>query len=102
MNYKNINIEYNSFHTENKAPFGAIKIGESITFRIQVEGMTSKDATLVLAKEGQSEQFLKMIPEENGFYSVVTTSNEPGLYFYYFIINFHDHYLNNTIYYLLS
>lgn len=98
MNYKNINIEYNSFHTENKAPFGAIKVGECITFRIQVEGMTSKDATLVLTKEGQSEQFLKMIPEENGFYSVVTTSNEPGLYFYYFIINFHDHYSNNTIY----
>jgi len=98
MNYRNMHIEYNSFHENHKKPFGAIRIGEDVRLSLHVEGAIHIDVTLVLMKEGAREQYYKMTPKDHEFHALVTTSNEPGLYFYYFIINYSDNNTNNIIY----
>lgn len=98
MYYRNLYIDYNSFYEGFKKPFGAIVTGQEILFRLKATGSDHIEVTLVMAQEGKSEQFLKMAPEGDGFYKVVSTGAEPGLLFYYFIISFSEKLVTHTIY----
>lgn len=98
MNYRYINIEYNSFSEFHKKPFGAIRINEEITFRIQVEKAYNADVTLVIAKEGHGERYIRMVQDDNNYHTTTYSADETGLCFYFFIVNYHDYDLHRTIY----
>lgn len=98
MNYKNLHVSYNSFLEEYKKPFGAVKVEDEVRFRLHVQGRRNIKATLVIAKEGETEQYRQMWPEDGGFYTAVSASGEPGLYFYYFIINYDEANQHHTFY----
>ena len=98
MNYRYINIEYNSFSELHKKPFGAIRVNEEITFRIHVEKAYNPDVTLVIAKEGQGERYIRMVQEDNNYHTTTYSADETGLCFYFFIVNYHDYDLHRTIY----
>lgn len=98
MNYRYINVEYNSFSELHKKPFGAIRVNEEITFRIHVEKAYNPDVTLVIAKEGQGERYIRMVQEDNNYHTTTYSADETGLCFYFFIVNYHDYDLHRTIY----
>ena len=98
MNYRNITIEYNSFKEDYKKPFGAVQTGTEIDFRIHVEGANGVQVTFVIAKEGHGEQYIRMVNEGNGFHRTSFRSEEPGLCFYFFIVNYHDYNTYRTVY----
>ena len=98
MNYRNINIEYNSFHERHKKPFGAVKTGEEIIFNIHIENARDVEVTLVIEKEGHGEQYKKMSSAGNDYYTVTFCHNDTGLCFYFFIVNYTDLDYRRTVY----
>ncbi len=98
MDYRNIKIKYNSFQEEFKKPFGAIQIGNQIRFQIKIEGAESPEVTMVLLKEGQGEQYIIMTNLGNDYHECHFSSNETGLCFYYFILNYQDYNNHRTVY----
>jgi len=98
MNYRDITIEYNSFNETYKRPFGATKVNEEINFRILVEQAKNAEVTLVIAKEGHGERYIRMSPDEEAYHKATYTADETGLCFYFFIISFQDHDVHRTVY----
>src|SRR5690554_3766322 len=98
MNYRDITIEYNSFNETYKRPFGATKVNEEITFRILVEQAKNAEVTLVVAKEGHGERYIRMSPDEEAYHKASYIADETGLCFYFFIISYQDHDVHRTVY----
>ncbi len=98
MNYRNATITYNSFLEEYKTPFGAIKIGDLIRIRLKIEGAENPEVTLVLQKEGLGEEYILMENTNDGYHEHSFTSNQTGLYFYYFKVNYKDYNNQRTVY----
>ena len=98
MNYRDITIEYNSFNETYKRPFGATKVNEEITFRILVGQAKNAEVTLVVAKEGHGERYIRMSPDEEAYHKASYTADETGLCFYFFIISYQDHDVHRTVY----
>jgi len=98
MNYRDINIFYNSFRELYRKPFGAIKVNELITFRLYVEKAKNADVTLVIAKEGYGEHYIRMVQEDQNYHTTTYKAEETGLCFYFFIVNYHDYDVHRTVY----
>lgn len=80
---------FNSFNPFHKSVFGALRQGESCTFRLSVPCAIGCDAPrLVLNKDGQYPSLFAMQKQEsaNGrdIFMVEISLDETGLYFYYF------------------
>lgn len=98
MNYRDINIEYNSFSEKHKKPFGAVKIGEEVEFFIRIENARDPEITLVIEREGHGEQYRKMSPSGSGQFHSTYCAGETGLCFYFFIISYTDYDYRRTVY----
>lgn len=98
MNYRDINIEYNSFLEKHKKPFGAIRIGEEIDFFIFIENARDAEITLVIEREGHGEQYKKMSADGNGQFHAKYCAHETGLCFYFFIVSYKDYDYRRTVY----
>lgn len=98
MNYRDITIEYNSFLESHKKPFGATRIKEEVRFSIRVENAKNAEVTLVIAKEGHGERYVRMNSSGENAHTASYTADEVGLCFYFFIINYQDHDVHRTVY----
>lgn len=98
MNYRDINIQYNSFSEKHKKPFGAIKTGEEINFFIHVENARDAELTLVIEREGHGEQYMKMNSSGSGRFQSTYCAHETGLCFYFFILSYTDYDYRRTVY----
>jgi len=79
-------IEYDSFQTTKKVPFGAVVEGTNVEFHIRVHSSdTIKQVTLHVAQDGHwdTEHQLQMAPAKLCYHTDFTPKNS-GLYFYYF------------------
>lgn len=98
MKYHEIDIQYNSFQTKHKQPFGAVLKEQEIQFALDVYNAVNPEVTFAVSKEGHVEQYLKMSPVENGIFTTSFFPNELGLYFYFFIVSYEDHGIRRTVY----
>ncbi|SKA11295.1 alpha-glucosidase [Pilibacter termitis] len=88
-------IYYNSWFTKYKKPFGAVKAGKDVTFRIQATEADIQGVKLVIRYENgmRGKEYYEMSPSksEEGFFSFKYKMNQgAGLYFYYFVVKEHS------------
>lgn len=83
-------IPFNSRSQLHKYPFGAVKQGEKITFKIVLpRSLSCSSVELVIKKDGESEKrfgffWLSMQGENEEWWCLDYIENETGLYFYHF------------------
>lgn len=83
-------IPYNSRSPLHKTPFGAVKQGEKITFKIVLpRSLSCSGVELVIRKDGAEESrfpffWLSMQGESEEWWCLDYIQNETGLYFYHF------------------
>ncbi len=78
-------VYYESRNVEYKSPFGAVKSGEEITFRLRVsEDVEVRQVRFVLQKDGGEETGFVMAGAGDGWYELHLSLQEIGLYFYRF------------------
>ncbi|MDR0847360.1 MAG: glycoside hydrolase family 13 protein [Lactobacillales bacterium] len=95
-------IFYNSFSNDYKAPFGACKIGTDVDFNIFVRNENVEAVTLVIRYEDgpKGTEYCAMEKSHDSFYHFKYKLQEGiGLYFYYFIISYHDFAGGHTSFY---
>ncbi|AEV94587.1 glycoside hydrolase family 13 protein [Pediococcus claussenii] len=83
-------IEYDSFQTKNKKPFGAVLHGTEIQFAISIHNLDVVQISLQVDQDGHwdTEKSVQMTPsgdDQNRFVGAFRP-NISGLYFYYFKI----------------
>ena len=80
-------ISYNSHNLFFKKPFGAVKNGSKVSFRINTEGENEIITVyLMIFSEDVIYKMKKMKGESLEYYECEHTFSEEGLYFYYFKI----------------
>ncbi len=83
-------IPFNSRSLLHKYPFGAVKQGEKITFKIVLpRSLSCSSVELVINKDGENEKkvpffWLSMQGENEEWWCLDYIENETGLYFYHF------------------
>lgn len=78
---------YNEDDQRFKQPFGAVRTGQPVRFRIQPQS-PCRSALLSVHEDGQGRPSLyAMQPIDNGFFEVTRTFDRPGLYFYGFVVS---------------
>ncbi len=83
-------IPFNSRNPLHKTPFGAIRAGEKITFKLVLpRSLSCSGVELVINKDGEGEKrfpffWLSMQGESEEWWCLDYVQNETGLYFYHF------------------
>ncbi len=78
-------VFFESRNEEYKTPFGAVKCGERVTFRMGVaKEIAVKEVHFVLEKDGGAEVVHSMSPKGENRFELELTPKEIGLYFYRF------------------
>lgn len=93
-------ITYHSWKNEYKSPFGAVKVNSELTFHLDcpLENVTS--IYLMIHKDfGESFQIKMTAISQIRYKAVFTVTNESGLYFYHFKIDYQENHSKRTIYY---
>ena len=76
---------FHSWKEAFKSPFGAVQVGETVKFRFNCEVDHPVSIYLIIHKDFQPGQEIKMIPEQNGWFEVLFPVSEGnGLYYYHF------------------
>lgn len=88
---------YNSFDAFHKAPFGAVRAGQAVTFTLRVPGeFGCTTPYLVLHRDGEAPSLFALegaprgqcggadAPGGHDLFTVTVPMPQPGLYFYYF------------------
>ncbi|MBC1911199.1 glycoside hydrolase family 13 protein [Listeria booriae] len=93
-------VVFDSWNERYKRPFGAVKQGATVDFRIDVALPYVSKVELKIHKDGMDEQSFEMKHTENGVYEVgFQPYAETGLYFYYFKIQQNFDTQTRTTYY---
>lgn len=83
-------IPFNSRSALHKYPFGCVKRGEKITFKVVLpRNLSCSKVTLVISKDGEENKYhdffwLSMQGEDEEWWCLDYVPNETGLYFYHF------------------
>ncbi|MDR1567531.1 MAG: glycoside hydrolase family 13 protein [Streptococcaceae bacterium] len=95
-------IYYNSWLESFKRPFGAVKVGNKVKFKILVEAKGQTKVQLVIRKENESygKEYHEMRCVNEKYYELTyLLSEKQGLYFYYFkVINDNEHSFTTLVY----
>ena len=87
---------YNSFDTYHKAPSGAVRAGQAVTFTLRVPGeFGCTTPYLALHRDGEEPSLLALhavsgvqggahMPDGQALFTITVPMPQPGLYFYYF------------------
>jgi glycosidase len=99
---KTVQIYYNSWLESFKRPFGAVKVGNKVKFKILVEAKGQTKVQLVIRKENESygKEYHEMRCVNEKYYELTyLLSEKQGLYFYYFkVINDNEHSFTTLVY----
>lgn len=92
-------VYYHPWFTEFKHPFGAVKTGQTVRFRIKVELQFVKSIYLKLLKEeGEIQQF-EMVRVGDYYQTNIQIGDQKGLYFYAFEIHFEEYHQSQILFY---
>ncbi|MBZ4663705.1 MAG: hypothetical protein JG776_1420 [Caloramator sp.] len=81
-------IYYDSRSSEYKVPFGAVKVGEEVTFRLKTGRDIAQAKLVVFTPNGQlSFDMTREQKDEYYLWTARFTPNEKGMYKYYFIVS---------------
>ncbi|MFV0559750.1 MAG: glycoside hydrolase family 13 protein [Enterococcus sp.] len=86
-------IYYNSWDNQCKSPFGAVQVGTTVEFALQMKQTDQQPVVieLVICKEGAQEEILQLVEDKEEWYRCsYRTSQTKGLYFYYFQLKVSD------------
>lgn len=93
-------IYYNSWLTEHKRPFGAVRVNEKVTFTITCEWPVVESVYLIVQKDFGDTFEIEMHSKEDSSYRVTISLTEgQGLYYYFFKLTLHKENQTKTIYY---
>lgn len=93
-------ISYHSWQSKYKSPFGAVKVDSEITFHLDCQLADVKSVYLMIHKDfGESFQIEMIAINQTRYKAVFKGSNDSGLYFYHFKIDYQENHHVRTIYY---
>lgn len=83
----NIGLYYDSWDTTFKEPFGAIKYGTTICFRLSYEiPHLEKIERIDMEIIHENERFFVNLSRNHDFFYTYQTFEKPGIYFYKFVV----------------
>ncbi|MEG0553461.1 MAG: glycoside hydrolase family 13 protein, partial [Carnobacterium sp.] len=93
-------ITYHSWKNEYKSPFGAVKVESEVTFHLDCQLDDVKSVYLMIHKDfGESFQVEMKAVNQSRFETVFKLTDDSGLYFYHFKIDYQESNYKRTIYY---
>lgn len=93
-------IYYNSWLTEYKKPFGAVRVNEKVTFTITCEWPVVEPVYLIVQKDFGDTFEIEMRSKGDSHYQVTISLTEgQGLYYYFFKLTLQEEEQKKTIYY---
>lgn len=93
-------IYYNSWLTEHKKPFGAVRVNEKVTFTITCEWPVVESVYLIVQKDFGDTFEIEMHSKGDSHYQVTISLTEgQGLYYYFFKLTLHKEKQTKTLYY---
>lgn len=93
-------IYYNSWLTEYKRPFGAVRVNEKVTFSILCERPVVESVYLIVQKDFGDTFEIEMHSKGDSLYQVTVSLTEgQGLYYYFFKLTLPKEKQTKTIYY---
>lgn len=92
-------VMYNAWQQAYKQPFGAIKVGQKVTWQIEITDAILNEVSIMLTKADQLTVKYLMKKVDKTHYQFVTPLNDAGIYFYHFRIMTPDgpHYFVHTL-----
>lgn len=93
-------IAYHSWKNEYKSPFGAVKVGSEIRFQLDCQLDSVKSIYLMIHKDfGESFQIEMAAINQTCYRAFFKATNESGLYFYHFQVEYQEDNHLRKIYY---
>ncbi|WP_035050569.1 glycoside hydrolase family 13 protein [Carnobacterium jeotgali] len=93
-------IYYNSWLTEYKRPFGAVRVNEKVTFTITCERPVVESVYLIVQKDFGDTFEIEMHSKGDSHYQVTVSLTEgQGLYYYFFKLTLPKEKQTKTLYY---
>lgn len=93
-------IYYNSWLTEHKKPFGAVRVNEKVTFTITCEWPVVESVYLIVQKDFGDTFEIEMHSKGDSHYQeTISLTEGQGLYYYFFKLTLHKEKQTKTLYY---
>lgn len=93
-------ITYHSWENDYKSPFGAVKVESEVTFHLDCQLDDVISVYLVIHKDfGENFQVEMKAVNQSRFKTVFKLTDDSGLYFYHFKIDYQESNYKRTIYY---